>query len=79
MFGIGPTLFKYVITGNRSFKGGGGGGVANYGWGFRPAIRKVRGGGEVYTTGTIRKAGGGGEGELLSRRGGGTLYERATL
>ena len=34
------------------------------------------GGGEVYTSGTLRKAGGG---ELLSRRGGGTLHETATL
>ena len=33
--------------------------------------------GEVYTSGTILKAGG--EGELLSRRGGGTLHERATV
>ena len=39
------------------------------------------GGGEVYTSGTLRKAGGGGGGggELLSRRGGGTLHETATL
>ena len=44
------------------------------------------GGEEVYTSGTLRKAGGGGGGgggggwgELLSRRGGGTLHERATL
>ena len=35
------------------------------------------GGEEVYTSGILRKAGGGGE--LLSRRGGGTLHERATL
>ena len=32
---------------------------ANYGWGFSPAIRQW-GWGEVYTSGTIRKAGGGG-------------------
>ena len=57
--------------------GGGGGGGANYGWGFSPAIPQW-GWGEVYTSGTIRKAGGGG-GELLSRRGEGTLHERATL
>ena len=42
------------------------------------------GGEEVYTSGTLRKAGGGGGGGgggrgLLSRRGGGTLHERATL
>ena len=37
----------------------GGGGGANYGWGFSPAIRQW-GWGEVYTSGTIRKVGGGG-------------------
>ena len=39
------------------------------------------GGEEVYTSGTLRKAvgGGGGGRGLLSRRGGGTLHERATL
>ena len=41
--------------------GGGGGGGANYGWGFSPAIPQW-GWGEVYTSGTIGKAGGGGGG-----------------
>ena len=40
-------------------KRGVGGGGANYGWGVSPAIRQW-GWGEVYTSGTIRKAGGGG-------------------
>ena len=34
-------------------------GGANYGWGFSPAIPQWAWG-EVYTSGTIRKAGGGG-------------------
>ena len=48
-----------------------GGGGANYGWGFSPAIR-LWGQGGVH----FRQRQGG---EVFSRIGGGTLHERATL
>ena len=63
-------------------KRGGGGGGANYGWGFRPAIPQWGlgvGGGVHFRHNTKGRGGGGGGGELLSRRGEGTLHERATL
>ena len=64
--------------------GGGGGKGANYGWGFRPAIRQAGGGGLIMVGGLVPRydSGGGGrctlqaqyerrgEEELLSRRGG---------
>ena len=70
--------FGYIYTFCTTSGGlGGGGAGANYGWGLDPRYDKRGVGGGVHFRHNTK--GGGGGGGLLSRKGGGTLHERATL